>query len=52
MCHYKRKQTKKTKKTKEQQQKQKTESAVNSCSGRRCKISGINFESHQRGSSV
>ena len=56
MCHYKREQPspkkqKQTNKKKKKKREEKAESALDSCLDV-VKISGITFESHQRGSSV
>ena len=53
MCHYKREQKKKKTKTKKKQQQQKKRSkSLIAVLEELVKISGIIFESHQRGSSV
>ena len=52
MCHYKREQKKQKQKKKKQQQQQKRNKPLIAVLEELVKISGIIFESHQRGSSV
>ena len=52
MCHYKREQKKQKQKKKKKQQQQKRNKPLIAVLEELVKISGIIFESHQRGSSV